>query len=186
MKKLAYIIFICVSFQLMGQNLMNHMFDDLSLIQTSLYGKFGYSDFDAVAMFHKKITVDDSTHNMYSFRYSKMNDTIFIIDIPTEEGGLICYMWNKLDTIKADYCQIKYNVSISNQALFKIVGEWNIPMLQKYSVPDPNKTYHGYLPIYASRVIIKNGKYIMECTKFYDYNIEVQYNPFSGYMLFAK
>jgi len=103
-------------------------------------------------------------------KFSTKNDTIFLLEYPGIEGDYYFSFWNKKDTLSyfEDNGRYKFahNKMIFTKYMMKLVSEWNILEIREEE-KNHSTLLLGY--IYATRIIIKNGKHKIDCIHFKDF-----------------
>lgn len=103
-------------------------------------------------------------------RYSKSNDTLFILEKYTLEGNFIFTVWNEKDTIS--YSNTTGSFEMTHESLYtkhmmKLVSEWNLLEIEKEEEINSNLIPQEI--IYASRITLNNGDLNSNCMVFKDF-----------------
>ncbi len=110
-------------------------------------------------------------------KYTKHNDTLFILEKSTLEGPFYFTIWNKRDTIS--YSNISGSFEMKRKSLYtkhimKLVTEWNLIDIRKEEEINSNLIPQEI--IYATRIILKNGNPNSDCMVFKEFfNFERDY-----------
>jgi hypothetical protein len=103
-------------------------------------------------------------------KHSVEKDTIFIVEYPGIQGDYSFAFWNKVDTFF--YTNTTGEFQSTDKSLFtkhmmRLVSEWDISEIKR-----EESTNSELLPsefVYATRIIIKNGKYKIDCIRFKEF-----------------
>jgi hypothetical protein len=147
------------------------MSEDIYTVQGQ---KFGSESMDVMTL-HLYRERSDWLKKM---NYSDKNDTIFILELPGIQGDIYFTFWNKKDTLSytSAYPNSTGEYKIVKEVIFtkymmKLVSEWNISEIRKEEEINSNLLPSEF--VYATRIIVKNKKYKIECIRFDDfYNLE--------------
>ena len=110
------------------------------------------------------------------FKNIKQNDTIYMIEHLSEPyNNYFLIIWDYVDTacfygisVERTLNKISYNAQTStfSKCDIKLVGQWDIKGIRKEERKYPKYTESmGFN--YATRIIIKKNKYIIDCIRFY-------------------
>jgi hypothetical protein len=146
---------------------MFQMSDDIYNIQRQ---KFGSNSMDIMTLHLYR----EQSDWLKKINYSDKNDTIFILELSGIQGEVLFTFWNKIDTISYTNSTGEYKIVkgiMFTKYMMKLVSEWNISEIRK-----EEETNSNLLPtelVYATRIIVKNKKYKIECIRFKEfYNLK--------------
>jgi hypothetical protein len=141
---------------------MNKVYDDIYNVQ-----KLELDDsmpLKAMSLYRKQ------SNWLRELKYSVERDTVFLLEHSGIQGDYFFVVWNQIDTVF--YTNTTGEFKPTDKLLFtkymmKLVSEWNIPEIKR-----EENTNSGLLPsefVYATRIIIKNGKYKIDCIRFKEF-----------------
>jgi len=145
------------------QNIMNRLSSDIYDTQTLTFGE---------GIFLKGINIYLQRSKWHEeLNFSLKNDTIFLLEYPSIEGNYCFAFWNKKDTLT--YPDVLKNLEFYHgktpftKYMMKLVSEWNILAIREEEILHPVQLPSGI--VYATRIIIRNGKYKIDCIDFKDF-----------------
>ncbi len=102
--------------------------------------------------------------------YSMKKDTIYVLELPATQGYYHYTFWNRIDTVSYVNNTGTYELVDEppfTEYMMKLVSMWDIQ-----GIKEEEKINSNLFPseiIYATRVIIKNKKYRIDCIQFRDF-----------------
>jgi hypothetical protein len=141
---------------------MNRLSNDIYNTQKSV---FGYD------MFLKGLSFDVERSNWYKeLEYSTKNDTVFLLEHPGIQGDYYFSFWNKKDTLSysnvTGHLEFTHKKFVFTKYMTKLVSEWDILGIREEERICSNLSSDM---VYATRIVIKNGKYKIDCINFKDF-----------------
>lgn len=101
----------------------------------------------------------------YKFKYSLKKDTIYIVDIVSEEGNMVYSIWNKYDTISnSHFGKPSKKIQVSPK-LIKMIEKWDTNGIKQKSIPNSMRRYYGFPTYYSAIIIINNNNYEIQTLK---------------------
>ena len=146
------------------QSVMSRLSNDIYSTQISTFGE---SD-----IFIKGINIFLQRSKWYDeLDFSTKNDTVFLLEYFGNQGDSRLTFWNKKDTLIYPYgmpnLKFYHGESAFTSYMMKLVSEWNITAIREEEMLHPVLLPSGI--VYATRIIIRNGKYQIDCISFKDF-----------------
>jgi hypothetical protein len=156
---IMFLYFDCKS----QKNIKNQLSGDIFNKQISVFGEniflTGINNYLQLSNWQKE------------FNFSTINDTLFLLELPGIQGDYYFSVWNKKDTLsyfeEFGIYKLVHNKTVFTRYMMNLVSDWNINEIR-----EEEKNHSNFSPsetIYATRIIINNKKYIIDCLEYKDF-----------------